>query len=420
MERDVKDNGSESESEHVKAKKHSSSKSKKSKSKKEPREALPKEPQEATYSPKHETENRAKRDTVKSDSGVVLWDLALQQAQEKQNAEDTHIEEKSIVFLGSKDAGKTSIIFRILDREDVPKPTTALEYTYARRPRNNSLEKDIAHIWELGGGTWLSKLADITVDADSIRTMSVALVLDLSKPNELWVTLDKWLQVLKARVEVVLNDLRDTDVKVKEHLKRDAWQRVGEDHPDQELIDPFLLPLVIIGTKYDIFQDFDPEKRKIICKTLRFVAHRHGAHLMFFSTKLESLLGKTRLVVNNFMFSTPLAKSAQTEYSKPLMITAGQDAFQQIGTPPLPEGDIGRITAKTPWDLWKHAYVQNFPQESFADPSLAPDPAKDKQFAEKEIDAMRAKKDEELEYYRKQAERRGKASYMKSPLEGYS
>lgn len=60
------DNGSGSESEHVKAKKHSSSKSKKSKPKKESREALPpREPQESTNSPKHEAENRAKRDTGK-------------------------------------------------------------------------------------------------------------------------------------------------------------------------------------------------------------------------------------------------------------------------------------------------------------------------------------------------------------------
>lgn len=65
MEPDVKGTGSESESENVKAKKHSSSKSKKSKSKKESRDVLPKEPQESTYSPKHETENRAKRDTGK-------------------------------------------------------------------------------------------------------------------------------------------------------------------------------------------------------------------------------------------------------------------------------------------------------------------------------------------------------------------
>lgn len=37
--------------------------------------------------------------------------------------------------------------------------------------------------------------------------------------------------------------------------------------------------------------------------------------------------------------------------------------------------------------------------QSFADPSLAADPAKDKQFAEKEIDAMRAKKDEVSCYF---------------------
>ena len=40
-----------------------------------------------------------------------------------------------------------------------------------------------------------------------------------------------------------------------------------------------LIPLAILGTKYDIFQDFEPEKKKIICKTLRFVAHTNGASL---------------------------------------------------------------------------------------------------------------------------------------------
>ena len=39
------------------------------------------------------------------------------------------------------------------------------------------------------------------------------------------------------------------------------------------------VPLAILGTKYDIFQDFEPEKKKVICKTLRFVAHTNGASL---------------------------------------------------------------------------------------------------------------------------------------------
>ena len=38
--------------------------------------------------------------------------------------------------------------------------------------------------------------------------------------------------------------------------------------------------MAIIGTKYDLFQEFDPEKKKIISKTLRFVAHSYGASLL--------------------------------------------------------------------------------------------------------------------------------------------
>lgn len=68
------------------------------------------------------------------------------------------------------------------------------------------------------------------------RTMCVALVLDLSKPNELWVTLEKWLQVIKSRIETILNEISDTNVTVKEHLKRDAWMRVGEDHAVRKLL----------------------------------------------------------------------------------------------------------------------------------------------------------------------------------------
>ena len=48
---------------------------------------------------------------------------------------------------------------------------------------------------------------------------------------------------------------------------------------DKELLDPCAIPVAIVGSKYDVFQNFDPEKKKIICKTLRFVAHTNGASL---------------------------------------------------------------------------------------------------------------------------------------------
>jgi dynein light intermediate chain 2 len=188
---------------------------------------------------------------------------------------------------------------------------------------------------------------------------------------------------------------------------------------DREMMDPLLIPLVILGTKYDLFQDYDPEMRKVICRTLRFIAHRSGAHLLFFTTKQETLLGKMRSMVSHLIFATPLSKTCQTDHSKPLLITAGQDSFQQIGSPPLAEGDIGRVMAKTPTDLWKHAFTAKFPQQNSADPSMVADPAKDRQFAEPAVDAMRQQKDQELERYRRESERKAKESVNKSLAEGF-
>ena len=45
------------------------------------------------------------------------------------------------------------------------------------------------------------------------------------------------------------------------------------------MMEPFRIPLVIVGTKFDLYQELDPEKKKVIAKTLRFIAHTYGASL---------------------------------------------------------------------------------------------------------------------------------------------
>ena len=37
--------------------------------------------------------------------------------------------------------------------------------------------------------------------------------------------------------------------------------------------------VVVVANKQYFLQDFDPEKRKMISRTLRFIAHSNGAHL---------------------------------------------------------------------------------------------------------------------------------------------
>jgi len=86
------------------------------------------------------------------------------------------------------------------------------------------------------------------------RHTAMILVLDLSKPSELWFTLEKFLTIIRSRVDAVINEMRMQQPDIKEQLKRQTWQRIGEEHVDKDLIDPLLIPLVIVGTKYDTFQ----------------------------------------------------------------------------------------------------------------------------------------------------------------------
>ena len=53
---------------------------------------------------------------------------------------------------------------------------------------------------------------------------------------------------------------------------------------DESKLEPIALPTVIVGTKYDIFETYEPEKKKIIARTLRFMAHYHGAALIVISS----------------------------------------------------------------------------------------------------------------------------------------
>jgi len=62
------------------------------------------------------------------------------------------------------------------------------------------------------------------------RHLSVALVVDLSKPDELWLTVDRWLDVIRARVTTIVRDTQNSDPSVKDQLQQAAWLRVGQQH----------------------------------------------------------------------------------------------------------------------------------------------------------------------------------------------
>uniref|UniRef100_A0A8D0KK93 Cytoplasmic dynein 2 light intermediate chain 1 n=1 Tax=Salvator merianae TaxID=96440 RepID=A0A8D0KK93_SALMN len=336
----------------------------------------------------------------------TLWDIAKTEVEKRENQESDRdglqCWERSVFFIGNKNGGKTTIILRCLDRDEMPKPTLALEYTYGRRAKGHNTPKNIAHFWELGGGTSLLDLIPIPITTANIRTFAVVLVLDLSKPEELWPTMESLLQVTRIHVNKVIAKLGQTNPKVATEMKQRARNILPKDNPDRELIDPFPIPLIIIGSKYDVFHEFDSEIKKIIYKTLRFVSHYYGASLVF-TSKSEALLLKTRALINHLAFGFERSKSMLVDQNKPLFIPAGMDSLSQIGPPPTIDSDIGKLNAQTPMDLWKKVFEKTFPPKNVGIFKEVRDPARDPQYAEYEVDAMRGQKDQELEQYKRNA-----------------
>ena len=89
-----------------------------------------------------------------------------------------------------------------------------------------------------------------------LRNLAIVLVLDLSKPEELWFTMDRLLTYIRNRVDTVLSEGKSNDPYLKEDLEKKMWQRLG-DCPDKDMMNPLLVPLVIIGAKFDLFQVSD-------------------------------------------------------------------------------------------------------------------------------------------------------------------
>ena len=120
--------------------------------------------------------------------------------------------ETYLLFVGDKQSGKTTAINMFLNptKDEKPKPTVALEYTYGRKSSTNSSAKDIAHIWELGGGGQLSELIKVPLSIERIAKFHAILCINLEKPNKALSSLKSWMELIRNRVSVCMDELRRT------------------------------------------------------------------------------------------------------------------------------------------------------------------------------------------------------------------
>ena len=108
-------------------------------------------------------------------------------------------------------------------------------------------------------------------------------MVDLSEPYELWFTMETIMSSLHTHIQHTFKSQEAKDQKLQETLsdkmKKDT---LDSEHPDISGVECFPIPIVILGGKYDLFQNMEPEKKKIVCKALRFFSHFYGATLQFY------------------------------------------------------------------------------------------------------------------------------------------
>jgi dynein light intermediate chain 2 len=85
-----------------------------------------------------------------------------------------------------------------------------------------------------------------------LSTTSLVLVVDLSAPEELIITTETLLSSIRELISTLLSK-KSTNTMEKQ-LRERAIQRLGKVNEDIRQLNLFPIPLLIIGSKYDIFQ----------------------------------------------------------------------------------------------------------------------------------------------------------------------
>ena len=277
------------------------------------------------------------------------------------------------------------MINNFLDRNEPIRTTLALEYSYARRTNSSgqSNQKLVGNIWELGSLANSSQLIDVPIKSHGLHYLSVVIMLNLSEPNELLSDLESALQGLKQSIG---NNYSESEIR---ELKEKIIERGShKDHPDMNTLEVMPCQMVIIGGKYDQFENLDSEIRKHVVKFLRSISHTLGASLIFYSIKIPSLSKTVRDIMSNLAFNSPQQpiRVQKTDFNEPIMISAFSDTWEKIGVMP---SNSERIAIQ-----FSSQIQQN--QEKKENQEMSVNPANDVNFRETIIDDLRAMKDDEL------------------------
>ena len=121
--------------------------------------------------------------------------------------------EASLLFIGPHSSGKSTLIqsFMFKDREEVPRPTLALDYRYTRTSVKEQMseEKSLSHFWELGGGTMLKELMGVAVkEDDGVKDALLVVVVDCERAGKLVDDALAYVDMARKKGEQILQQMK--------------------------------------------------------------------------------------------------------------------------------------------------------------------------------------------------------------------
>ena len=95
------------------------------------------------------------------------------------------------------------------------------------RTATGAARKDVAHIWELGGGFKMKELVKVPLTMERVPKFVFCIVVDLSRPGDALEFLLKWMKIAKDRVAECMRKMKQEASKVADGVMLRAKRRLG-------------------------------------------------------------------------------------------------------------------------------------------------------------------------------------------------
>lgn len=144
--------------------------------------------------------------------------------------------------------------------------------------------KEVSSIWELGGGAKIANLISTPLSAENIEYTSLIVFLDLTNPSQIPDTVFNLMHNVVEKVTDILKGINNVDPERFDRLEKVINK--FKEHKDAASINVLPFPVTFVAARYDQFQNMESEKKKLIYKFIRYVAHINGANIMVASKSL--------------------------------------------------------------------------------------------------------------------------------------